>query len=160
MRKDFQRLPALKQAQLYCHSHRVCFWWRKMLICHDGHQPVIYATWAQTNSQIIFLFLSLNEKETKVLNVMKIRCAGAVSVNQCGLDLHAAKSGVGGTHLTWWTMTLQNSWCVHHMCGDEDMMRFILDQHQNQTPWDWGCLCSEHISGVLHNPISTAYLHC
>lgn len=76
---------------------------------------VIYATWAQTNSQIIFLFLSLNEKETKILNVVRIRCAGAVCVTQCGLAFSAAKAWGGGTHLTQWIMTLQNNWCLHHI---------------------------------------------
>lgn len=133
-----------------------------MLICHHGHQPVIYATWAQTNSQIIFLFLSLNEKETKVLNVMRIRCAGGVCVNQWGLDLHAAKIGAGGTHLTWWTMTLQSSWCFHHIVwwwGYDGIYYWL--SIKNQTLWDWGCLLwAEHFRCALPPYFHSFYCHC
>lgn len=121
---------------------------------------VIYATWAQTNSQIIFLFLSLNEKETKILNVVRIRRAGAVCVTQCGLALSAAKAWGGGTHLTQWIMTLQNNWCLHHTVwrwGYDGIYYWL--SIKNQIPWDGGCLCSGHnISDVPCNPNSTALL--
>lgn len=69
-----------------------------MLICHHRHQPVIYATWAQTNSQIILLFLSLNEEETQALDVIRIRCEMGICVNQCGAAVGAAKARGGVTH--------------------------------------------------------------
>lgn len=78
--------------------HRLSSWQGKMLICHHRHQPMIYATWAQTNSQIILLFLSLNEKETQALDVIRFRCEMGIRVNQCGAAVGAAKARGGVSH--------------------------------------------------------------
>lgn len=123
---------------------------------------VIYSTWAQTNSQIIFLFLSLNEKETKILDVVRIRCAGTVCVTQCGLALSAPKAWGGGTHLTQWIMTLQNNWCLTTLCGDEDMMGFITGWASRTKSPGMGDACALGTTFQMCHAtlIPQLYCHC
>lgn len=69
-----------------------------MLIYHHGHQLEIYATRAQTNGQIISLFLTLNAKETPALNVVRIKYEGGIRVSQCGVAVSATKAQGCITH--------------------------------------------------------------
>lgn len=74
-----------------------------MLICYHVHQTVTYATWAQTNNQIILFILSLNEEETeekniKALHKMRNRCEVGICVNQRRVAASGAKSHGGDTH--------------------------------------------------------------
>lgn len=55
---------------------------------------MIYATGAQTNGQTVLLFLSLNEKETLALNVIRIRYDVGICVSQCGVAVSTAQAQV------------------------------------------------------------------
>lgn len=124
-----------------------------MLICHHEVSASDLCYLSSDKQQNLFLFLSLNEKETKLLNVTRIRCAGGVCVNQCGLALSAAKARGGGAHLTWSTMTLQNSWCLHNTVWwwEYDGIHCWLSI-KNQTPGT-GDVCALSTFQVCHTTL-------
>lgn len=51
-----------------------------------------------SNSQIILLFLSLNEKETQALDTIRFRCEVGICVHQRRIAVSAAKARGGVTH--------------------------------------------------------------
>lgn len=131
-----------------------------MLICHHGHQAAIYATWAQTNSSNCISFPLTKWKRNKSCEYKENWVCRRCLCNQCGLDLRAAKGG--GTHLTWWAMTLQSSWCVHHIVWwwGHDGIHYWLSI-KNQTPWDWGCLLwAQHFRCLMQPYFHSFYCHC